>query len=275
MKLNPSKAPPVQFASDGQKEVITRNEGLTWFLAVPVAIIGLTIAMGQVNIVGTQSTIVDSFTDSGESASLRTRVSEDCAASMIELHGTEAWEAALAEEAAIADAGGVTQARELSPEERAVLVLERADNAAPIGTGIAITAVLFGLMLAFARGVTPSSDPKMLWVGTAGVLLMLLVDILFITPLTSPGATTVLIAVPLIITFIGLRTAARYLSGNEILRVVFPPLVLIIASRRPTKWSSPCASRRTRSPDHTAMPPSFENGGAGLKRSAVRSPSCQ
>ena len=227
--LNPSKAPPVQFASDGQKEVITRNEGLTWFLAVPVAIIGLTIAMGQVNIVGTQSTIVDSFTDSGESASLRTRVSEDCAASMIELHGTEAWEAALAEEAAIADAGGVTQARELSPEERAVLVLERADNAAPIGTGIAITAVLFGLMLAFARGVTPSSDPKMLWVGTAGVLLMLLVDILFITPLTSPGATTVLIAVPLIITFIGLRTAARYLSGNEILRVVFPPLVLIIA----------------------------------------------
>ncbi|MFT6121155.1 MAG: TRAP-type mannitol/chloroaromatic compound transport system permease large subunit [Yoonia sp.] len=38
-----------------------------------------------------------------------------------------------------------------------------------------------------------------------------------------------LIAIPLIITFIGLRTATRYLAGNEILRVVFPPLVLIIA----------------------------------------------
>jgi TRAP-type mannitol/chloroaromatic compound transport system permease large subunit len=227
--FNPSKAPPVQFSSDGERKVITRNEGLTWFLAVPVAIIGLTIVMGQVSLVGTQSTIVDSFTDSGENASLRTRVSEDCAASMIELHGTEAWDAALAEEAAIAEAGGVTQGRELSPEERAELVLERAENAAPIGKGIAITAVLFGLMLAFARGVSPSSDPKMLWVGTAGVLMMLLVDILFITPLISPGTTTVLIAVPLIITFIGLRTAARYLAGNEILRVVFPPLVLIIA----------------------------------------------
>ncbi len=30
--------------------------------------------------------VVDSFTDAGQTASLRTNVSEECAASMIELH---------------------------------------------------------------------------------------------------------------------------------------------------------------------------------------------
>ena len=227
--INPDKAPPVQFETDGNREAITRNEGLTWFLAVPVGIIALTIGMGQVNLVGTQSIIVDSFTDTGESASLRTRVSDECAASMIELHGMEAWETALAEQATIENAGGVTQARELGVEERAELVLQRAADAAPIGTGISVAAVLLGLVFAIARGVAPSRDPKMLWVGVSGILLMLLVDIMLISPLTSPGTTTVLIAIPLIITFIGLRTAAGYLASNEILRVVFPPLVLIVA----------------------------------------------
>ncbi len=227
--INPDKAPPVQFDSDGEREVITRKEGLTWFLAVPVGIIALTIGMGQVNLVGTQSIIVDSFTDSGQSASLRTRVSEECAASMIELHGMEAWETALSEQATIEDAGGVTQARELGVEERAELVLQRAADAAPIGTGISVAAVLLGLVFAIARGVAPSRDPKMLWVGVSGILLMLLVDIVLVSPLTSPGTTTVFIAIPLIIVFLGLRTAAGYLASNEILRVVFPPLVLIVA----------------------------------------------
>ncbi len=227
--INPDKAPPVQFDSDGEREVITRKEGLTWFLAVPVGIIALTIGMGQVNLVGTQSIIVDSFTDSGQSASLRTRVSEECAASMIELHGMEAWETALSEQATIEDAGGVTQARELGVEERAELVLQRAADAAPIGKGISVAAVLLGLVFAIARGVAPSRDPKMLWVGVSGILLMLLVDIVLVSPLTSPGTTTVFIAIPLIIVFLGLRTAAGYLASNEILRVVFPPLVLIVA----------------------------------------------
>ena len=227
--INPDKAPPVQFDSDGEREVITRNDGLTWFLAVPVGIVALTIGMGQVNLVGTQSIIVDSFTDSGQSASLRTRVSDECAASMIELHGIDAWETALSEQATIESAGGVTKARELGVEERAELVLQRAADAAPIGTGISIAAVLLGLVFAIARGVAPSRDPKMLWVGVSGILLMILVDIVLISPLTSPGTTTILIAIPLIITFIGLRTAAGYLASNEILRVVFPPLVLIVA----------------------------------------------
>jgi TRAP-type C4-dicarboxylate transport system permease large subunit len=196
---------------------------------VPVGIIGLAIGMGQTNLVGTQSVIVDSFTASGQTASLRTRVGEDCAAAMQELHGDEAWNAALAEQAAIDDAGGVEAARALSDEERAELVLQKVDAAAPIGSGIAITAVLMGLMLAIARGVAPSADARPLIIGGVGVGLMLLVDIIIISPLTTPGTATLLLAIPFAVAFIGLRAAAKLLAGNEILRVVFPPLVLIIA----------------------------------------------
>ena len=37
--LNPSKAPAVEMGATNS-EVITRNEGLTWFLGAPVAMIG-------------------------------------------------------------------------------------------------------------------------------------------------------------------------------------------------------------------------------------------
>ncbi len=227
--VNPKKAPPVQMEGAGNGEIITRNEALTWFLGVPVALIVLVIGAGQVGVMGSQSVIVDSFTDAGQTASLRTNVPEACAASMLELHGQEAWDAALAEQAAIDAAGGVEQARELSPEEREALVLERVAEAPSLGTGLTVLALLMGLVLVIARGVAPSADTRPLIVGTAGILLMLLADLLLIGPLTSPGATVLIIAIPLIIAFYGLRYAAGLAFSNDILRVVFPPLVLIVA----------------------------------------------
>lgn len=227
--LNPAKAPPVEMGGASGSEVITRNEALFWFLGAPVGLIVLFIGFGQINIVGNQTVIVDSFTDAGQTASLRTNVSPECAASMQELHGSEAWETALAEQAAIDEAGGVAQARELTPEERAAAVAEKVDAAAPIGTGIALIALLSGLALALARGVAPSANPMPLIAGAAGILAMLLVDILLIGPLTTPGTTVLLIALPLVATFYGLKHAANRLFANEIVKVVFPPLVLIIA----------------------------------------------
>ena len=227
--LNPSKAPAVEMGGAAGDEVITRSDSLTWFLAVPVGLIGLFIVFGQVNIVGSQSVIVDSYTDAGQTASLRTNVPEQCAAAMIELHGEEAWNTALSEQQAIDDAGGVEAARLLGDEERAGLVEQAIADAAPLGRGLALAALLMGLVLGLARGVAPSRSRKELMVGTIGVLMILLVDIVLITPVTSPGATVLLIAVPLVLAFYGLAHAARRIFGNEILRVVFPPLVLIVA----------------------------------------------
>ncbi len=66
-------------------------------------------------------------------------------------------------------------------------------------------------------------------IGAAGVALALAVDWLLIGPLTSPGATFILMAIPMAIVLWGVAPAFGRLASNELLAVVFPPLVLIIA----------------------------------------------
>ena len=226
--LNPSKAPPVQLG-ESTGEPITRSESFTWFLGVPALLVVGTILLGNVNIVGSQSTRVDSFSDIGAAASLRTNVGEQCQASMIELHGQEAWDTAIAEQQAIEAAGGAAVSERRSPEEIASLRAELVANAAPIGTGMAILMVMVGLILSIGRGVSPSSDPRPLIIGAGGLVLVALVDILLISPLTSAGATVFLMAIPAAIAVWGASHAARRMAGNELIRVVFPPLVLIVA----------------------------------------------
>jgi TRAP-type mannitol/chloroaromatic compound transport system permease large subunit len=226
--LNPSKAPAVQMESTNA-EIITRREGMTWFVFAPLVLIGGLIVLNSVNVVGSQNIVVDSFSDAGQTASLRTSVSEECQASMIDLHGQEAWDQALAEQAAIDAAGGVAEARELTPEEREAAFAAKVAAAAPIGSGISIGFLLLALILTTARGVAPSANPGPLYIGLGGVALAYIVDALLISPTTTPGITIVLIAIPLAITLWACRYAAGLLGRNELLRVVFPPLVLIIA----------------------------------------------
>jgi len=226
--LNPSKAPPVQMAAS-TAEPVTRSEAFTWYLGIPVALIAGTMLLAQVNVVGNQSLVVDSFSDIGEAASLRTNVGEQCQTSMIELHGQEAWDTAVAEQTAINDAGGVQQSHRLTQEELVSARQAKIDNAAPIGTGIAILAVIMGIVLAMGRGVSPSSDPLPLMVGAGGIALGLLVDTLLIGPQTSPGATVFLMLIPWGLSLWGAKHAAARLARNELIRVVFPPLVLIVA----------------------------------------------
>jgi TRAP-type mannitol/chloroaromatic compound transport system permease large subunit len=226
--LNPHKAPAVSFeASTG--EVITRNEGLLWFLGVPAAVIGGAVLLGSFNVIGSQNITVSSFSDAGQTASLRTNVGAECKAAMIDLHGQEAWDAAVAEQESIDAAGGVTLAEKLTEDQIAAAVEAKIENAAPIGTGIAAIMVLLGLVLAFGRGVAPSRDAKPLILGTIGVLLIALVDLVAIAPTTSSGVTVLWIALPLLLALYGCREAAARCAKNDLIRVVFPPLVLIVA----------------------------------------------
>jgi TRAP-type mannitol/chloroaromatic compound transport system permease large subunit len=226
--VNPSKAPAVEMGS-GNGEVITRSEGFTWFLGVPIALIAGLMLMSNLNIVGSQSIQVDSYSDIGQSASLRTNVGEDCQTSMIELHGQEAWDSAITQSAEIEAAGGVAESVKLTEEELATAIAAKEAAAAPIGTGIAILAVILALVLTTARGVRPSADHRPIYIGLIGVVLGLLVDILFISPSTSPGVTVVLMLIPWVIAIYGCTHAALMLAKNELLRVVFPPLILIVA----------------------------------------------
>ena len=226
--LNPSRAPAVELGSSNA-EYVSRNEALTWFLFVPVGLIVVLILAMQIDLVGSQSLIVNSFSAAGETASLRTAVSPECQAAMIELHGQSAWDQAVAEQAAIDQAGGVQQAVQLTPEQieaaRAALIA----NAAPIGTGRAVGFTFLALVLAVARGVSPSSDPRPIYIGFGAIVVALLVDALLISPTMSSGAAFLTYLIPLLVVLWSCRYAAGLLGKNELLRVVFPPLVLIVA----------------------------------------------
>ena len=226
--LNPDKAPAVEMGSTNA-EPITRNEAFTWFLGVPAALVVGTILLGNLNVVGSQNITISSFSDVGQAASLRTNVSEECKASMIDLHGQAAWDRAVEEQKVIDDAGGLGQSEKLSDEAYAERLAEKVANAAPVGTGVAVLIVLLGLFLSTARGVSPSSDARPLIVGAIGLVLAVIVDILLITPTMTSGVTVVLLAIPFVLAMYGVVHATKICASNELIRVVFPPLMLIVA----------------------------------------------
>jgi TRAP-type mannitol/chloroaromatic compound transport system permease large subunit len=226
--FNPEKAPAVPMGSTNA-EPITRGEGFTWFLGAPVLLIVGTIFLGNMGIVGSQSTVVSSFSDIGEGASLRTNVGPECQTAMIELHGQDAWDTAVAEQAAIEAAGGQQASEKLSEEALAQKQADKISDAAPIGTGVAIILIFLGLVLTTGRGVSPSSDRRPLIIGGIGLVLTVLVDILLVGPTTSPGTMVVLMALPFVAVMYGVLYALKLCAGNELIRVVFPPLVLIVA----------------------------------------------
>ncbi|MEZ5913199.1 MAG: TRAP transporter large permease subunit [Paracoccaceae bacterium] len=227
--LNPRKAPPVITEERVSAEVVTRGEALTWFLGVPIALIGGFILAMNVGLVGDQDITVDSYSDAGQTAALRTKVSEQCKASMIELHGQEKWDEAVAQQAEIDAAGGVVQSHALSEEELVAAREAKIASRAPIGTGVAILLLLLALTLTTARGVAPSQDARPIWIGLAGVVLGLAIDMVLLSPVSTPGTTFVAMAIPVAMALYGCRHAAQVMSKNDLIRVVFPPLVLIVA----------------------------------------------
>ena len=226
--LNPSKAPAVAGEAMDTKTG-TAQQSLTWFVYVPVGIIGSAILLNMGGVSGSQSIYVESYSDIGQEASLRTNVSEECQQSMIELHGQEAWDKAIAQQVAIDASGGVAESEKRSDEEIAALVAEKIASAPPIGTGILVLFVLSGIFFSFAKGVAPNLDQKLLLIGGLGTALLLVADILLIKPDSSSSMTWVLLAVPVILILYASKTAVSRLADNELLRVVFPPLVLIVA----------------------------------------------
>jgi TRAP-type mannitol/chloroaromatic compound transport system permease large subunit len=226
--LNPRKAPAVMM-EDGGGTVATREDLLTWALGVPAALIVGALFLGQLGVIGTQSVQVSAFTEGTAQASLRTNVSPECEASMIALHGQESWDEAVAEQAAIEASGGARVSEQLTDEQIATARVAAIADAAPIGTGVAVLFLGLGLVLSTARGINPLAEERPLLIGAGGVVLALLIDWLLIAPTTSPGATFVLLALPMALVLWGAAPAFGRLAQNELLRVVFPPLVLIVA----------------------------------------------
>ncbi|MEM9229722.1 MAG: TRAP transporter large permease subunit [Pseudomonadota bacterium] len=228
--VRPAKAPPIP-ATGAEGHGRGARHGLTWFLLVPAGIVAMAFAMTSLNVAGSQAINVDAFAEQSQQADLRTNVSEQCQMAMIELHGIERWDASVAVQAEIEAAGGALSQdeRELTPEQMEAARAQAVFDAAPIGTGVLVLLVFFGLTFALAFGVAPSASRGPLVLGVVGIGLAVLVDVLFLGPLSSPGTVFIYMALPFVLIVIGARTAARRLGQNDLLRVVFPPLVLIVA----------------------------------------------
>lgn len=226
--LNPTKAPPVQMGS-ANAEAITPGEALTWFLGIPGALIVLVLWLGQAGVIGSQDLTVSRLTQEGQAAELRTNVSPQCQASMIELHGQEKWDRAVAQTEAQTAVSGDGSMRERTPEELEAARAEKLAQAAPVGSGVATVFLSIALMLVVARGVAPTQPVVPLLVGGVGVFLAIAVDVLLISPLSGPGWTFAMLAVPFALTVYGCRHAVVRLAANDLIRVVFPPLLLIVA----------------------------------------------
>ncbi len=226
---NPDKAPPVVVERREGAEILKAGYVVKWLVFVPIGIIAAGIFSAYVNVAGNQNIVVDSYSDVGAASSLRTNVGDACKASMIELHGQENWDIAVAEQAVITESGAVQESVALTDEEKVQARLDNIANAAPLGTGVLILFMMMGITLAFARGVSLVSDPRPLLIGGVGVILGLMADIFLIGPADTSGKLVLILAIPTVLALYGCKYAATILGRNDVIRVVFPPLVLIIA----------------------------------------------
>ena len=226
--FQPESAPAVPSAGHTDSRTNRRNI-LVFAAGVPAVVAGAFLLMQQTNIVGSQDVNIDSYSDIGITASLRTNVDEQCKRSMIELHGQEAWNQAVSEAEAIAAQGGVEASEKLTEGELAAALQTKLAAAAPIGFGIGGFAFAVMLMISLGRSADIGLSQRHMAVGMAGALLSMLVDLWLVTPLTSPMLTVIMMLIPWALIYYGIKPVVAALARVELLRVVFPPLVLIIA----------------------------------------------
>ncbi|HIP24243.1 MAG TPA: TRAP transporter large permease subunit, partial [Rhodobacteraceae bacterium] len=227
----PHNAPPIPALASDSGHGEGGRHSLTWFLFAPVLIISVAIGMNMVGFSGSQSSFVSSTVELGERPALRTNVSEQCQVAMIEKHGQEMWDESVIMRAELdalkAEVGDVSTDR--TPEEVAELTQAKIDNAPPLGTGLAVILVLVALTFTIAFGVAPRKNKLPLIIGSLGVLSAILVDVYFIKAGALPGGSWAKLAIPFLLIAYGMMKSGKRLGQNEILRVVFPPLVLIVA----------------------------------------------
>ena len=226
--LNPKKAPAVHI-EEVEGEYISRNEALTWFVAVPVIIIGGLFAAYEMRLIGSQDITVSHYTDVERLDALRTNVSPECQQAMIDLHGQSRWDESVAARTALAESGGTEETRELTEDELNEKMAAKLSSIAPVGSGVATLFGMVLLTLAIARGVKPSAPFAPLGVGLLGVVLAFALDVVVIGPGMSGGSKVAILIIPLLICLWSLRHAVERMAENDLIRVVFPPLVLIIA----------------------------------------------
>ncbi len=224
--FRPGNAPPVRLAAAGLVDRRSSlNHRMLWLVAVPGVVIALAGGLVAAGIAGPQSVDRLALVERPEAPELRTNVSETCREAMIDLHGQEKWDRSVKVSAA-AEAAGFTVPTD---EELDVLEAGAVKFLPPVSEGLLTGLVLLALILSAAWGLAPSASPRPLLIGAAGIAAALAADAWLVAPEMSTGTAWLILALPVLAVLYGLRHALPRLAAVDILRVVFPPLVLIVA----------------------------------------------
>lgn len=239
--LNPDKAPPVLLTDTTRKPVPYAS---VWFIWGPVALVAMTTLAIVSGWVGKQNQAAFNTQNTIYENALRTNVSEQCKEAMIDLHGQDKWDQSVAARAAAAAAAENNSNDQASDRQMS------SESWPSVGLGMVSLVLPLALVLMLAVGMRPypygqnstareqnklnvlamllPKSVRPLWIGAVGVIAAVLVDAALIVPESSSGFVFVMLAVPFALILYGVRTAVRYLAQNELLRVVFPPLILIV-----------------------------------------------
>ncbi|MDJ0957479.1 MAG: TRAP transporter large permease subunit [Arenicellales bacterium] len=98
-----------------------------------------------------------------------------------------------------------------------------------ISHGIMATLTLVGFILCLPLTVRPHYPPRPVLIGLLGLVAMVLIDAFLIKAEHSSGTRFLYFGIPIVAVIYGLRSALPRLLEVEALRVVSPPVILIVA----------------------------------------------
>ncbi len=99
----------------------------------------------------------------------------------------------------------------------------------PIAQGTMTLIVLIGTLHFIALTLRPHYSPRPVLIGLGGLLLMIAVDWFFVSPEHSPGVRFLFFALPAGVVIYALRYVFPRLMEIDSLRVISPPVILIVA----------------------------------------------
>ena len=99
----------------------------------------------------------------------------------------------------------------------------------PLSSKITMLVFVAAIIMTLAWAIFPAQQKIPLLSGTLGCLGLLSVDYFMVTPQITAANALLKYAMPILLTVLGVAAAVMQLRKNDILRVVFPPVILIIA----------------------------------------------
>lgn len=99
----------------------------------------------------------------------------------------------------------------------------------PVSIGVSAFLVIVSMALALAAALRPRETQIPLMIGALGVIGFLVAAVYWVSPHTDPWLRTLIYAVPTLLILVGLIRAVPRLLQVEVIRVVVPPVVLIVA----------------------------------------------